>query len=190
MWSHNIYNGTTSPSWTQNIYSGTSNNTNTITLSGSTINGVYGGYSTIIPNNTITLHGSTITLPNSTDTLVGTTVTQTLTNKTITDSTNNIMARGLTYGSGEGYVSTYTSKAPKPGQILVATSATTAEWMDIESISKPFSSPIWTGSGSAHYFSNAPRYANNVLDIDRIMVKSEELKPEINISDLVIEISI
>lgn len=191
MWSHNIYNGTSSPTWSKNIYSGTLDNTNTI-ISGATVDGVYSGYATItvpdtysavpIPSTYSTItnttpSNTTLSIGGLTDTLVCATATQTLTNKTLTDPTNNIIARGLTYGSGEGYITTYTSKAPKPGQVLVATSATTAEWMDIKTIISPFSII------ERMPYSVASKYTDDTLDLDKI-------KQEININDLAIEISI
>lgn len=56
------------------------------------------------------------------------TAAQSLTNKTITDNTNNVIARELWIGSGTGSVSTYAAAAPTAGQVLKATSATTATW--------------------------------------------------------------
>ncbi len=53
---------------------------------------------------------------------------QTLTNKTITDNTNNIISRGMFTGSGTGTLSTYSAIAPLSGQVLTATSGTTATW--------------------------------------------------------------
>ena len=54
--------------------------------------------------------------------------TQTLTNKTATDNTNNLIARALWIGTGSGSVSTYAAAAPTAGQVLTATTATTATW--------------------------------------------------------------
>jgi hypothetical protein len=58
--------------------------------------------------------------------LVGTTATQTLTNKTITDSTNNLTASGLRTATSTVNVSSAT--APSSGQVLTATSGTAATW--------------------------------------------------------------
>lgn len=60
-------------------------------------------------------------------------VAQTLTNKTLTSATitaasNNVLARGLWYGSGSASISTYAAGAPTATQVLTATSATTATW--------------------------------------------------------------
>lgn len=70
----------------------------------------------------------TITFPNATTTLVGTGTTQSLTNKTITDSSNDVISQALWIGSGSGSVSTYAASAPSSGQVLTATNSTTAVW--------------------------------------------------------------
>ena len=56
--------------------------------------------------------------------------TQTLTNKTMTSNTNDVTSRGLFTGSGTGTVSTFAATAPSSGQILTATSGTTATWQN------------------------------------------------------------
>ena len=53
---------------------------------------------------------------------------QTLTNKTMTDNTNDVTSRGMFTGSGTGTVSTFAAAAPSSGQVLTATGATTATW--------------------------------------------------------------
>lgn len=68
----------------------------------------------------------TYTLPDLTDTIVALTPTQTLTNKTLTDTTNNVTAKGIFSASTTVDVSAAT--APSSGQILTATSGTTANW--------------------------------------------------------------
>ena len=60
---------------------------------------------------------------------VGTTDTQSLTNKTITDSSNTIVANQLRTTTGTVVVDT--SIAPTIGQALVATSATEAAWQTV-----------------------------------------------------------
>lgn len=83
--------------------------------------------STITPNNT-----RTYTMPNQNTVLIGNDTTNTLTNKTITDNTNNVAANSLkTTGS-----SVNVSSAPPPttGQILTASSATTSIWKNPSNI--------------------------------------------------------
>lgn len=61
-----------------------------------------------------------------TGTVVGHTDTQTLTNKTITDSTNNVQAKSLK--SATTSVDVSAAAAPASGDVLRATSTTTATW--------------------------------------------------------------
>ena len=68
----------------------------------------------------------TLTLPNTADTLVGRATTDTLTNKTITSSTNTVDANALkTTGAS---VNVSSSAAPVQGNVLMATAATTSVW--------------------------------------------------------------
>ncbi len=60
--------------------------------------------------------------------VVGTTDAQTLTNKTMTSNTNNLIARELWVNSGAASVSTYAAAVPTTGQVLTATAGTTATW--------------------------------------------------------------
>jgi hypothetical protein len=60
--------------------------------------------------------------------VVGTTDSQTLTNKDMTDNTNNVAARGLWSNNGATLTSTYSSGAPTIGKVLTATAAATATW--------------------------------------------------------------
>lgn len=71
--------------------------------------------------------------------VVGNSDTQTLTNKTMTSNTNNVIARELWIGSGSGSVSTYAASAPSNGDILTATGATTATWQTPTSAPTNFS---------------------------------------------------
>jgi hypothetical protein len=75
-----------------------------------------------------------LTVPNTTaTTITGTDATQTLTNKTITDATNNVMAKSLKSATTTIDVSAAT--APLTGQVLTATSSTTATWQSPSSSS-------------------------------------------------------
>ena len=71
---------------------------------------------------------------------VGTTDTQTLTNKTLTDSSNSITSSGLFSDSGANTVSVNASANPTAGQVLTAINATTAEWAAV-------ASPLTAGLG-------------------------------------------
>ncbi len=68
---------------------------------------------------------------------VGTTDTQALTNKTITDSTNNVTANGLRSATTTVGVSAAT--APSSGQVLRATGGTAATWQDLSAANVSFS---------------------------------------------------
>ena len=70
----------------------------------------------------------TLTIPNGNTTLVGTDLVQTITNKTIQGSTNVVDANNLR--STTTTVNVSSSTAPSSGQILTATSSTTATWQD------------------------------------------------------------
>lgn len=70
----------------------------------------------------------TIDLPDASDVLAGLSTADTFTNKTMTSSTNNVVSRGLFTNSGSNIVSTYAAVAPSTGQVLTATSSTTATW--------------------------------------------------------------
>jgi len=74
------------------------------------------------------LNSYNVIIPSANTTLVGTDYAQTLTNKTMTDNSNNLIARGLWYGTGSGSVSTYAASAPTVGQVLTATSGSLATW--------------------------------------------------------------
>lgn len=68
------------------------------------------------------------TVPDANTTLVGTDAIQTLTNKTMLDSSNDVTARALFSNSGANTVSVYASANPTVGQVLTAINGTTAEW--------------------------------------------------------------
>ena len=65
--------------------------------------------------------------------VVGTTDSQALTNKTLTDSTNNMMAKSLKYAATTIDVSSATS--PTTGQVLTATRSKAANWSSLNFIS-------------------------------------------------------
>lgn len=69
----------------------------------------------------------TLGLPVSSTNLVGDSTTDTLTNKTINHTSNNVTANGLRTQSG-GVVNVSGSNATAPGQILVTSNSTTANW--------------------------------------------------------------
>ena len=68
----------------------------------------------------------TYTYPNTSDTFAMLAFAQTLTNKTITDPSNNVAATSLLISGGSVNVSS--ASAPSAGQALVATSASTSTW--------------------------------------------------------------
>jgi hypothetical protein len=76
--------------------------------------------------------GSILTFPNTTDTIVGRATTDTLTNKTLTGTTNTVRATQLGTAGSDVVVSGAT--APVTGQFLTATSATTAAWTNFSSL--------------------------------------------------------
>ena len=72
------------------------------------------------------LNTGTLTLPTSTDTLIGKATTDTLTNKTLTSTSNTVTASQLRTTGSDVVISG--ASAPSIGQILTATSSTTANW--------------------------------------------------------------
>ena len=77
-------------------------------------------------SSTISIHTSATTAHGVSSSIVGTTDNQTLTNKTITDLSNYVMARYLK--SLTTSVDVSASAAPTVGQMLTATSSTAATW--------------------------------------------------------------
>lgn len=69
-----------------------------------------------------------LTLPDISDTLVTVSSSDSLTNKTITDSTNNVTASSLFSSSGLNTIDVTSSANPVTNQVLTATSDTTATW--------------------------------------------------------------
>jgi hypothetical protein len=108
-------------------------NTGTLTLPTSTDTLVGRATTDTLTNKTLTspvistiVNTGTLTLPTSTDTLIGRATTDTLTNKTMTSSTNIIRASQL--GTSGADVNVSSAAPPTTGQVLQATSATTATW--------------------------------------------------------------
>ena len=83
----------------------------------------------VLSTGTITVGAATVTVQAATDTLVGLATTDALTNKTLTNANNNVIARGLWYNSGSASISTYAAGVPSANQVLTATDATTATWV-------------------------------------------------------------
>lgn len=78
-------------------------------------------------------YGSTfaqVDIGSNTYTLVDTSNNQTITNKTIIDTTDNILARGFSINNGTNSISVYSASIPSTGQILTATSATTMSFQN------------------------------------------------------------
>ena len=86
---------------------------------------------------------------------VGTTDTQTLTNKTLTDSSNDVTASGFFSDSGANTVSVDASANPSAGQILTAVNATSATWQD------PAASPLTAGLGI-----DVTQLASDIIQLD------------------------
>lgn len=84
---------------------------------------------------------------------IGTTDTQTLTNKTMTDSSNDVTGTGL-FDSGAGTVTFDAAANPTAGQRLTATSPTVAEWQDP-------SSPYSAGLGI-----DATQLASDIIQVE------------------------
>lgn len=102
---------------------------------------VYSGSPTLVtPSIASIVNTGTLTLPTSTDTLVGRSTSDTLTGKTITSSLNNVTSRALFADSGATTVSVFAATAPSSGQVLTATSSTTATWQTPTTIQTAFAS--------------------------------------------------
>ena len=95
--------------------------------------------SPVINTPTINGTGGLLTLPSGPDTLVGRNTIDTLTNKSITDSTDNVTASSLFSANRTNTISVFAATNPSSGQVLTATSSTTATWQ----------SPASLGYGSA-----------------------------------------
>lgn len=74
----------------------------------------------------------TSTFPDFTGTVLCLNLAQSATNKTITDSTNNVTGSGIFSGPANNVVIVSASANPSAGQSLMATSATTAAWTTVD----------------------------------------------------------
>ena len=87
--------------------------------------------STTTTLNIVQTDNRTITFPDITDTLTSKNSIDNFTNKTITDNSNNVSSNSLkTTGTS---VNVSNANPPTIGQVLQATSSTTAVWADIQS---------------------------------------------------------
>jgi hypothetical protein len=121
-------------------------------------------------NNTVTLPD-----PTSNDSFVYENLSQTLTNKTISSNTNNVISRELWVGSGASSVSTYAAVAPVSGQVLRATGTSTATWQDSSDSAKKSVKASSNGAGTlATSFVNGATIDGVVLVTgDRILIKNQ-----------------
>jgi hypothetical protein len=100
----------------------------TDTLAGVTATQTLTNKTLTAPTISTIINTGTLTLPSTTDTLVGRITSDTLTNKTIIDNTNNVATNSLkTTGA---VVDVASAAPPTTGQVLTATSATTATWQN------------------------------------------------------------
>lgn len=83
----------------------------------------------------LTHSSSTSSIHGVTGDVVGTSDIQTLTNKTINDPTNNVMAKSLK--SATTAIDVSASSAPSTGQILMATSPISATWQSLSTPNRP-----------------------------------------------------
>ena len=104
---------------------------------------------TAITNSTSHIAASAV--HGATGAVVGTTNTQSLTNKTITDATNNVMAKSLK--SVTTTVDVSAAISPSSGQVLKATSSTSATWQ----------STIITKGGTIYNSAGIPNAALNLI---------------------------
>lgn len=107
----------------------------------------------------------TLTVPNADTTIVGTGTTDTLTNKTLTSSTNHVNAEALFSATTTVNVSSAT--APTSGQVLTATSGTAATWQTPSSSGATIRKQT-TGGGTT--FGDSTTISAPVMAIGRITI--------------------
>lgn len=115
-----------------------------IQLDLNTVQPTYGGTGLILgigdTNKVLITNGTNpmlITKTSPSGDFVGTTDNQVLTTKTLTDNSNNVIARSLWADNGSSSVSVYSSSPPVVGQVLTALNATTASWQSIATPTNP-----------------------------------------------------
>jgi len=107
-------------------YTGTSIDLNTVTVPyGGTGQVTLGSGNVLVGNGTGAVASSKAA---PTGDFVGNSDSQTLTNKVMTSSTNNVIAKSLFTDNGANAVSTLAAANPTAGQVLTATSAVLATW--------------------------------------------------------------
>ena len=112
------------------------------------------GQTSLLANNFVIGNGTSPVLTSKAvpaGVVVGTTDNQALTNKTITDPTNNVYANAL--NSVTTSVIVNGSAAPTAGQVLIATSGTAASWQTIGSSSITINPPVNPTDGNGIQFS-------------------------------------
>ncbi|MBI5471473.1 MAG: hypothetical protein HY961_03920 [Ignavibacteriae bacterium] len=108
----------------------------TTTLVGTDVTQTLTGKTLITPSIASINNGGLLTLPTSTDNLVGRATNDALTNKTITGATNTVAASQLRTTTADVNVSG--AVAPTSGQVLTATSGTSATWQTPAVNGSPF----------------------------------------------------
>lgn len=127
--------------------------------------------------NTIDVGGTANRIVVSADSIdIGTDVTtnagtQSLTNKTMTDTTNNVAAKGL--HSATTVVSVSAATAPSSGQVLTATSSTTATWQSPAGaptfVTRETPTGLVNGSNTSYTLANTPIAGSEMLFLNGVL---------------------
>ena len=137
-------------------------------------------------------HATSTVTHSATGAIVGTTNSQALTNKTITDSTNNVTARSLK--SATTTIAIDSASAPGVGQVLTATSSTTATWQAPSAVqyASNLGSPIlneWTnesnlydGNPSTYSYAYTAKFGSYPMADKSIVYDLGSIKPIILVS--------